>query len=115
VTRRAHGVRAWLVQRVSAVYLALFTLYAALHLIAGTAASYAEWSAWLARPAVSLGWAVFFVALLAHSWVGIRDVIMDYVKPVGARLALLSLLGVALLGFGFWALQTLLQVRLAWV
>ena len=31
---------------------------------------------------MSLATAVFFVALLAHSWVGVRDVIMDYVHPV---------------------------------
>ena len=31
---------------------------------------------------------VVIVALLYHAWVGMRDVWMDYVKPVGIRLVL---------------------------
>ena len=31
---------------------------------------------------------LFFAALLYHAWVGMRDILMDYVKPTGIRLAL---------------------------
>ena len=31
---------------------------------------------------------VVIVALLWHAWVGVRDVWMDYAKPVGMRLVL---------------------------
>jgi succinate dehydrogenase / fumarate reductase, membrane anchor subunit len=100
-------------QRISAVYLALFTVFIAFYFLLGAPASYAEWHAWMARPLVGMMWALFFVALLAHAWVGIRDVLMDYAKPTGLRLALLALLGLALIALGYWSLQVLLLARFA--
>jgi succinate dehydrogenase / fumarate reductase membrane anchor subunit len=50
----------------------------------------------------------FIIALMAHAWVGMRDVILDYLKPVGLRLAVLSLTGLLLAGSGLWALRSLL-------
>ena len=47
------------------------------------------------------------IALLHHVWVGMRDVLMDYVKPLGARLALQALTIVWLVGCAGWAIQVL--------
>lgn len=47
------------------------------------------------------------VALLYHVWVGMRDVWMDYIKPVGARLVLQIFTIVWLLGCASWAIQVL--------
>jgi len=38
------------------------------------------------------------VALAWHAWIGVRDIWMDYVKPVGVRLALQVLTLLWLLG-----------------
>jgi len=40
-------------------------------------------------------------------WVGIRDVLMDYVKAVGVKLALQVATIVWLVGCGGWAVQVL--------
>jgi succinate dehydrogenase / fumarate reductase membrane anchor subunit len=50
---------------------------------------------------------VTFVALGWHAWVGVRDIWMDYVKPVGARLVLQALTIVWLVGCVGWAVQVL--------
>ena len=55
---------------------------------------------------MSLATAVFFVALLAHSWVGVRDVIMDYVHPVALRLGLLTVLAFSLTATALWVAQS---------
>jgi succinate dehydrogenase / fumarate reductase membrane anchor subunit len=47
------------------------------------------------------------VALIWHAWVGVRDIWMDYVQPVGARLALQVLSIIWLVGCGGWAVQVL--------
>ena len=31
---------------------------------------------------------LFMVALLYHAWIGMRDILMDYIKPAGMRLLL---------------------------
>jgi succinate dehydrogenase / fumarate reductase membrane anchor subunit len=47
------------------------------------------------------------VSLLYHVWVGMRDVLMDYVKPVGIRLVLQIVTIVWLTGCAGWAIQVL--------
>lgn len=101
------GLRAWIVQRITAMYLGAFLVYIALHLSLAPPASFDQWRAWIAAPAVSIAVGLFFIALLMHAWVGIRDVVLDYVHPTGARLAALTLVGVALVAEGLWALKML--------
>lgn len=113
MTRRAYGLRAWLLQRITAVYVAGFTLFLAFHFLTTPPVSYAEWREWMARPEIGAAFAVFVASLLIHVWVGMRDVFMDYVHPAGARIVALSVLGFTLAALGFWALGILLSVRIA--
>lgn len=94
------GLPAWLVQRASAVYMLLF-LIGALGLVAlHPLHSYAEWKSWVARPIVTLALVLFFAALLAHMWVGLRDVLLDYARPASLRQVLLWLVAVGLCAAG---------------
>lgn len=43
---------------------------------------------------------LFLGALLTHAWVGLRDVTLDYIKLLSARVAVLTLIALALLGAG---------------
>ena len=56
---------------------------------------------------------LIFVALLFHAWVGVRDVLMDYVSPIAIRASLLTLVSLTLLACGLWAAQILILARLA--
>lgn len=102
------GLRAWLVQRVTAVYMLLFFVAALLRLALGRPHSYDEWRGWLAAPLTRIATALFFAALLLHAWVGLRDVMMDYVQPLALRVALLALLAFALGGMALWVARILL-------
>ena len=108
--RASSGLRAWLMQRVSAVYMLLFTAYCILSWVMAADVSYAAWRAWVAQPVVNTGCALFAGALLAHAWVGVRDVIMDYIHPLWLRTIALSVLAVALSGLGIWILRILFKV-----
>ena len=46
-------------------------------------------------------------SLAWHAWVGMRDIWMDYIKPVGLRLVLQVATLVWLVGCAGWALQVL--------
>ncbi len=110
MSRRASGVRAWLLQRISAVYLALYFVYFLYANAGGAHGGYAAWRAWLGEAPVLLATALFFFALAIHAWVGVRDVIIDYVHHVGLRLALLSGVGLVLLASLLWALMAMVEV-----
>ena len=56
---------------------------------------------------VRLATMLFFLALLYHAWVGVRDIVMDYVKPTGLRLALQTLAGTALVFYLVWSVSIL--------
>ena len=50
---------------------------------------------------------MFAVSLAWHAWVGVRDILMDYVKPDGLRLALQVLFILLLASYLGWAVQIL--------
>jgi succinate dehydrogenase / fumarate reductase membrane anchor subunit len=96
------GSRAWTVQRATAVFMLGFLLWLAGTLLVSPPGGYEQWRAMVARPAASAGFAVFFAALLAHAWVGIRDVVLDYVHRPWARAVVLALVAAALFTIGAW-------------
>jgi succinate dehydrogenase / fumarate reductase membrane anchor subunit len=113
MSRRASGLRAWFLQRASAIYLILFSLYALQHMIFNPPAGHAAWQGWVAQPLVSLGLLLFFASLLLHAWVGIRDVIIDYVHPTSIRVSVLTVIGFVLVGCAAWALQIIILAQIA--
>ncbi len=102
------GMKAWLLQRVSAVYLAGFLIYFLASLVYCAPKTYADWHGWMTSGAMSLAVTFFFLALLVHAWVGIRDVLIDYVKPFALRLTMLILLASGLIVMVLWVIRILL-------
>ena len=105
--RNFTGLRAWLVQRITAVYMLLVIVFFLAHFVVDPPHSYPAWHGWIMSSSVSVFTAVFFAALLAHAWVGIRDVILDYVHPVAFRVCVLVLLGFGLTAMGVWVMRIL--------
>jgi len=102
-----YGVGDWLMQRVTAVVMALYTLLFVALLLARPVEGYAAWRALFAPEWMKLASLLFALALLLHAWVGVRDILMDYVKPTILRLALQSAAILALVAYAAWAVQIL--------
>lgn len=96
------GLRAWLLQRATAVYLVLFTIYLLARVWGDPPRDFETWRAWVGNPAWSAMLALSFVMILAHAWVGVRDVLLDYVHDLRLRLALLAAVAVGLIYLGVW-------------
>ncbi|ABA58925.1 succinate dehydrogenase, hydrophobic membrane anchor protein [Nitrosococcus oceani] len=103
------GLRAWLVQRGTAVIMLVLLLFFLARLMQGSFKTYEAWREWISDPLVSIMVALFFGVLLLHSWVGLRDIILDYVRPVSLRLFAHSLIVVVYSGIGFWVIRILLR------
>jgi len=108
VRRTVTGLRAWLLQRATAVYMLVFLIFFLLHFILDRPRSYAAWHGWMSAPGVSIAACVFFAALLLHAWVGVRDVFMDYVRPAALRVCALALLFLGLSATAAWVLRIFL-------
>ncbi len=108
---RFTGLRAWWVQRVSAVYMLFFALFVFYTFALQPLQTFSQWHAWMARPGTSLAFLVFFASLLGHMWVGLRDVLLDYGRPAGLRHVLLATVALGLLGLGIWLLWILFRLQ----
>ncbi|NJN00704.1 MAG: succinate dehydrogenase, hydrophobic membrane anchor protein [Aquincola sp.] len=102
-----YGFRDWLSQRVTAALMALFTLVLLAQVLFGAQLGYLRWAQIFSSQWMKALTFVTIVALAWHAWVGIRDVWMDYVKPVGVRLALQVFTMAWLVGCLGWAVQVL--------
>jgi succinate dehydrogenase membrane anchor subunit len=112
VTRReavgAHyGFKDWLLQRLTAVLMTVYTLLLLGIVLWHGGIDYALWRALFANDAFRLASFLFMFALLYHAWIGVRDIYMDYVKPVGVRLALQSISVAVLVAYLGWTIQIL--------
>jgi succinate dehydrogenase / fumarate reductase, membrane anchor subunit len=106
-----YGLRDWLSQRVTAALMALFTLVVLAQVIFSRGPiGYDKWAGIFASQWMKVLTFSVIVALLWHVWVGMRDVFMDYVKPVGFRLALQIFTIVWLTGCAGWAIQVLWRI-----
>ena len=103
-----YGLRDWLSQRVTAALMALFTLLLlAQVLFSRGPIGYDKWAGIFSSQWMKVLTFTVIGALLWHVWVGMRDVLMDYVKPVWARLVLQVFTIVWLVGCAGWAIQVL--------
>jgi succinate dehydrogenase / fumarate reductase, membrane anchor subunit len=109
VTVGAHyGLRDWLAQRVTAALMVLFTLVVlAQVLFASGPVGYEKWAGIFAPQWMKVLTFSVILALFYHVWVGMRDIWMDYVKPVGIRLTLHVFTIVWLIGCMGWTIQVL--------
>ena len=102
-----YGLRDWLSQRFTAVVMAVFTLAVVVQVLLPGPVDYYKWSAIFSHQWMKVLTFVTVVSMLWHVWVGMRDIWMDYVKPVGIRLGLEVLTIVWLVGCAGWAIQVL--------
>ena len=106
-----YGFRDWLSQRVTASLMALFTIVLVVQVLFGGKLDYYRWSAIFAPQWMKVLAFVTIVSLLYHVWVGMRDIWMDYIKPVGVRLSLQVATMVWLMACAAWAVQLLWRPR----
>ena len=102
-----YGMRDWLSQRITAVLMAIFTIVLLAQVIFGGPLGYDRWAGIFSTQWMKVLTFVVFISLGWHAWVGVRDIWMDYVKPVALRLTLQVATIVWLLGCMGWAVQVL--------
>lgn len=102
-----YGFRDWLSQRVTAALMALFTLVLLVQVLLPGPMGYDKWAGIFAQQWMKVFTFVVIVSLAWHAWVGMRDVWMDYVKPVGLRLLAQVATIAWLVGCTGWAVQVL--------
>lgn len=101
---QAHGYRAWFLQRLSAIYIVGCLLVVIGFLLFNSTASInlESWRSLFYSPLTNILVLLFFIAIMVHAWIGIRDIIIDYVHSAIARLLTLNLLMLFLISMAVW-------------
>jgi succinate dehydrogenase / fumarate reductase membrane anchor subunit len=107
VTGAHYGLRDWLIQRVTAVVMAIYTVIIAGYLCLQPQLNYVSWSALFANQLMRTFTSLFLFSLFYHAWIGVRDIVMDYIKPPGVRLVIHVLVILTILIYTIWSVQIL--------
>ena len=105
-----YGLKDWLAQRVTGVLMVVYTAILLFCIFTSSNYSYEGWAGLFAQQWFKLFTLVTFAGLFYHAWVGIRNIWMDYVKPVGVRLALQIITIGWLVACAVWSVQILWSV-----
>jgi succinate dehydrogenase / fumarate reductase membrane anchor subunit len=108
------GLYDWMAQRVSAVVLALYTLFLLGYIVFNPGLGYEEWSALFSQNWMRIFSLLTLVALSAHAWVGMWTISTDYLTPMSlgkwattGRLLFLAFCVLAIFVYFVWGVQIL--------
>ena len=82
-----YGLGSWLAQRITALIMAVYTVILIFVFAGERPGGYEAWRALFDHGWMRVATLLFAVSLAWHAWVGVRDILMDYVKHDGLRLA----------------------------
>lgn len=102
-----NGLKDWLIQRITAVYFAIYLLVLLGYLWLHPQLVYEEWSAVFHHTSVRIASVIALLALVLHSWIGIWTVTTDYMKGTALRLIVQTLVLLWLLGQFIWGVMIL--------
>ncbi len=102
-----YGLRDWLIQRITAGVMAVGVVALVVYILLKPHLDYNVWTGLFSSQPVRAFALLFLLSLFYHAWIGMRDIVMDYVKCAGVRLTMHVLVILALLLYTIWSVQIL--------
>ena len=100
-----NGLKDWLIQRVTALYFAVYSLFLLGFLLLHPQLSYATWQDLFHCEYFQVASVIALFTLLLHAWIGVWTVTTDYIKCTVIRLSVQLLVALLLLGQFIWGLM----------
>jgi len=105
-----YGLKEWIIQRITAVVMVVFTIILLVDYCITGSATYEGWASLFSNQFMKLLTLLALFSLFYHAWIGVRDIWMDYIKPVSIRLTLQVLTVLYLVACAAYAVQILWKV-----
>jgi len=99
-----NGLKDWLIQRLTAVYFALYCFFLLGYCVVVAPLNASVWQALFAHPGMKIASIIALLALVLHAWIGIWTVTTDYLKCTALRLSIQLLVGAGLLAEFIWGI-----------
>ena len=107
VTGAHYGLKDWLVQRVTAVVMIFYLLVSAALIFVFSPQDYSAWKHIFSNQWMRIATFLFLIALIWHAWIGVRNILMDYIHPTAIRLTVQILVIISLLFYLVWSAEIL--------
>ncbi|MBN9288754.1 MAG: succinate dehydrogenase, hydrophobic membrane anchor protein [Gammaproteobacteria bacterium] len=98
------GSRDWLVQRFTAIFLAIYTIFLFLFVVRHPDIAYGDWLNLFSQPLMQISTLFALVCIAFHAWIGLWTVLTDYVKPLFLRYALEGIILFVLFTYVVWGI-----------
>jgi succinate dehydrogenase / fumarate reductase membrane anchor subunit len=99
------GLQDWLIQRISAVVLALYTGFLIVYFLIHPDLQYEQWRTLFESNLMRYSSVLALFSLVSHAWIGVWTVITDYIKPLVLRLLIQIFFLILLLICLFWGIR----------
>jgi succinate dehydrogenase / fumarate reductase, membrane anchor subunit len=107
ITGAHYGLRDWLAQRITAAIMAVYSVILLVIVMRGPSLKYGTWKHLFDQGWMRVATLLFAFSLAWHAWVGMRDILMDYIKPTALRLSLEIFCLVLIASYLGWTIQIL--------
>lgn len=104
------GLRDWVVQRISAIVMAVYTIGFINYILINPELTFPEWQGLFAQNWMKVATLMFVIALVFHAWIGMWTIFTDYVKNYVVRCVLHVGVFLMLTACVLWALMILWSV-----
>lgn len=104
------GLRNWLLQRLTAVAMATYSVLLLSLLTTQQPTQFEAWKALFSPVWMRVATLLFLLSLLVHAWMGVPDIFRDYVPSTTLRKLLHWLVLGALFGYAAWAASILWSI-----
>lgn len=102
-----HGMRDWLLQRSTAIFMALYLMMLLTLVAVNRPIEHEVWQGLFSPQWMKMATALFLFSLFIHAWLGVRNVLSDYIKSFSLRLGILAMVTTALLAYAVWTVKIL--------
>lgn len=100
-----NGLKDWLIQRVTALYFAVYAVFIFGYIFLHPNLSYGQWLNLFHCPWFRVASVIAFITFTLHAWIGIWTVTTDYLKCTVIRLSVQLFVALFLTGQFIWALM----------
>ena len=102
-----YGLRDWAAQRVTGGIVAVYSVFLLTTLLMQPSLDFITWRGLFQHTWMRVPTFVCLLAIYVHAWFGMREIIMDYVKPTTVRLCVHVVVIVFLFAYTIWSVQIL--------
>ncbi|MEN5016295.1 succinate dehydrogenase membrane anchor subunit [Erwinia sp. Eh17-17] len=97
-----NGIHDWLLLRAAAMVMTLYVLYILGFIVMSGTLTYDIWRGFFSSSFTKVFTLLTLFSILVHGWIGMWQVLTDYIKPLALRMMLQLVIVVALLVYAIY-------------